>query len=597
MNRKNTLASLLVVLISSVLFFSCEKDNSIYGEGLISGELFETSKAFYDVGLQTKKLTAVQTSELSLYQLGNFRDPIYGTTSAKIAAQVRLSSINPIFGTYKQSDEGTAIASQENERTTSAELYIPFVLGTDKDSDFDGLIDAYDIDPEDPDSDSDGDGVTDIDEYNKGTDPLNQDTDGDGILDDVDTEYIGSTFAKTFDLDSIYGNLDADLNLKVKKLDYYLDELDAATNFLEKKTYYSNQNFEPFTSTVLFDDVIQISNKEYVYYKEDDPDTEDVDESLEVDYRKAPGIRVMLDPKFFDRYLLGQEGSDNLLSQSNFVNFMRGIHLSIGASDELMMLLNLTQAEIRVNYKYDNYNSDDELVEKSSFYTLNLLTQTQTGVVGIAVNSFETDAYQGTVIDQIQAVNPSRLYLKGGVGTVAEINLFEGLDADAVIEEIRTNNWIINEAKLVFYVDRNALDAAGQTYEPPRLYMYNARTKANLINIGNESYDDDSYMGVFTNFDGRIQKELNKGIKYEIRLTDHINNIILRDSLNDPLRLEIASDVRYHEFNKAMEGDDSINIHKYTATTPLGTVLYGNGVSQAEEDKKLRLELNYSISN
>jgi len=104
-------------------------------------------------------------------------------------------------------------------------------------------------------------------------------------------------------------------------------------------------------------------------------------------------------------------------------------------------------------------------------------------------------------------------------------------------------------------------------------------------------------MGVFTNFDGRIQKELDQGIKYEIRLTDHINNIILRDSLNDPLRLEIASDVRYHEFNKAMEGDDSINIHKYTATTPLGTVLYGNGVSQEEKDKKIRLELNYSISN
>ena len=150
---------------------------------------------------------------------------------------------------------------------------------------------------------------------------------------------------------------------------------------------------------------------------------------------------------------------------------------------------------------------------------------------------------------------------------------------------------------MVFYIDRSTLDAAGQTYEPPRLYMYNARTNSNLININHESYDDDSYMGVFTNFDGRIQKESNKGIKYEIRLTDHINNIILRDSLNDPLRLEIASDVRFHLFNKAMEGDNSIKIHKYTATTPLGTVLFGNDVSESEQDKKLKLEINYSISN
>jgi hypothetical protein len=225
------------------------------------------------------------------------------------------------------------------------------------------------------------------------------------------------------------------------------------------------------------------------------------------------------------------------------------------------------------------------------------LTQTQTGVVGIAVNTFDNEDYQGSILDQINTDNPSRLYLKGGEGTVAEINLFEGVNATEVIENIRSNNWIINEAKLVFYVDRTALDVAGQSYEPPRLYMYNARNNANLINISHESYDDDSYMGVFTNFDGRIQKESGKGTKYVIRLTDHINNIILRDSLNDPLRLEIASDVRYHEFNKALEGDDSIKIHKYTATTPLGTVLYGNGVSQVDQDKKLRLEINYSISN
>ena len=574
MNRKNTLASLIIVLSASLLFLSCEKDNSIYGDGLISGELFETNKSFYDIGLSTKKLSAVQSSNLALYQLGNYSDQIYGKTSAKIGAQLRLTSINPIFGTYKQSDEGTAIASQENERTTSAVLYIPFILDADVDSDFDGLADAFDIDPEDPDSDTDGDGVSDIDEYNKGTDPLNEDTDGDGILDDVDTEYVGSSYAKTFELDSIYGDLESKINLKVKKLDYFLSELDASTNYLEKKIYFSNIDFEPFTSNVLFDDLVEISNKEYIYYKEDDVATVDEDESLQVDYRKAPGLRVNLDSKFFDRYLLGQEGSDNLLSQSNYVNFLRGLQISLGDSDDLMMMLDLTQAEIRVNYRYDNYNSDDELVEKNSFYTLSLLTQTQAGVSGIAVNTFDTEDYQASILDEISKDNPSRIYLKGGVGSVAEINLFEGIDTDALFKEIRTNNWIINEAKLVFYIDRSTLDAAGQTYEPPRLYMYNARTNSNLININHESYDDDSYMGVFTNFDGRIQKESNKGIKYEIRLTDHINNIILRDSLNDPLRLEIASDVRFHLFNKAMEGDNSIKIHKYTATTPLGTVLF-----------------------
>jgi len=597
MNRKNTLAYLVPIVVSSLLFFSCEKDNSIYGESLISGELFETNKTYFDVGLTTKKIAAVQSNNLSLYQLGNYNDPIYGKTTAKITAQARLSAINPTFGKYQQSDEGTTISYQENERTTSALLYIPFVLGTDLDTDFDGVPDAFDVNPDDPESDSDGDGLTDIEEYNRGTDPLNKDTDGDGILDNTDLEYIGSTYAKSYELDSIYGDLASAINIKVKKLEYFLDDLDASTNYLEKKVYYSNQDFEPFTSTVLFDETIEISNKEYLYFKEDDPSTVDEDESLLVDYRKPPGIRIALDPEFFDRNLLDQEGSINLLSQSNFVNYLRGLHIALGDSDDLMMLLNLAQSELRIDYDYNYYDADDQLEVLSSFYTLNLLTETQTGVSGLAINSFESEAYDAAILAELNTENPSRIYLKAGAGSVAEINLFEGEEMEVLLDEIRSNNWIINEAKLVFYVDRSALDAAGQTYEPPRLYMYNARTKANLINISHESYVDDSFMGVFTNFDGRIQKESDKGIKYEIRLTDHINNIILRDSINDPLRLEIASDVRYHEFNKALEGDQSIDIHKYSTTTPLGTVLYGTGVSEAELNNKLKLELNYSISN
>ncbi len=68
------------------------------------------------------------------------------------------------------------------------------VNGTDNDDDGDGVHDADDIWPYDPDSDSDGDGITDIKEtkgdgaYNAGIDsnPLDTDTDDDGILDGIE---------------------------------------------------------------------------------------------------------------------------------------------------------------------------------------------------------------------------------------------------------------------------------------------------------------------------------------------------------------------------------------------------------------------------
>ena len=50
------------------------------------------------------------------------------------------------------------------------------------------MIDAFDIDPNNPNSDTDRDGVTDIDEQRNGTNPLDPDSDGDGISDLTDTD-------------------------------------------------------------------------------------------------------------------------------------------------------------------------------------------------------------------------------------------------------------------------------------------------------------------------------------------------------------------------------------------------------------------------
>ncbi|MBI5914063.1 MAG: hypothetical protein HY842_01700, partial [Bacteroidetes bacterium] len=75
------------------------------------------------------------------------------------------------------------------------------VNSLDNDDDKDGVPDAQDVNPYNPNSDSDGDGITDVVETNgdgayhvgEDTDPLDTDTDNDGILDGVeDTNHDGS---------------------------------------------------------------------------------------------------------------------------------------------------------------------------------------------------------------------------------------------------------------------------------------------------------------------------------------------------------------------------------------------------------------------
>src|SRR5690606_37762241 len=199
------------------------------------------------------------------------------------------------------------------------------------------------------------DGLTDIQEKNLGTDPLNPDTDGDGTNDSADVETSPNRYPIRYDLDSIFGNREVPFKFKVERSTYFLRDLDPNSNFEEAQAYYSDQRFSPnFTSDVLFDDEVFINDMEMLFYKEDDPETEDVDESLEVETRLAPGIRVKLDNAFFQENILDKEGGPELLSQANFSDFLRGLHLSIAPVNgrDIMMMLNLANANANITITY-----------------------------------------------------------------------------------------------------------------------------------------------------------------------------------------------------------------------------------------------------
>ncbi|GIR10744.1 MAG: hypothetical protein CM15mP22_1640 [Gammaproteobacteria bacterium] len=100
-------------------------------------------------------------------------------------------------------------------------------------------------------------------------------------------------------MDSLLGNRDASFKIKVQELDYYLRSYDPTDNFESFQKYYSDEtqllNFAGFT---IHDDEVSIDTNEIVIYKEDDPDTDDVDESEEVKERLTPRLRLPLDKDF-----------------------------------------------------------------------------------------------------------------------------------------------------------------------------------------------------------------------------------------------------------------------------------------------------------
>lgn len=605
--RKGLTLSTVVGILLVATFISCEEDITTLGSGVVGNEPFTANKAVFDVFAYNKKIGPVRTNKIPVYQIGTFNDPIYGATEASITTQVQLTSVNPVFGKYsaeveaKSGSDGSNLTIQENEKVKEVYLFIPFLTNTGGDRDLDGVPDIFDADPDDPNSDSDGDGLTDSQEKQLGTDPLNPDTDGDGIKDGLDDDTAPNRYPKRFDLDSIFGNRDVPFKFKVERSTYFLRDLDPNSNFQEAQPYYSSQQFSPdFVSDVLFDGEVEISDKETLVFREDDPATEDVDESEEAPTRTAPGIKVPLNATFFQTNILDKEGSSELFSQANFVEFFRGLHLSV--PDDIMLLLDLTQGNITIKYEYDSVTSaSDPTIKKiENEYVLSLIRRNATSgnIEGNAVNTFNNANYPVSISNAMDTgENASKIYIKGGAGSIAQIKLFDETNGEEIINQIKDKNWIINEANLVFYVDRSTLDAAPEAIEPSVLYLYK-ENKSSVYNPFLESQEDFS-AGNITNYDGKLYKKDGKGDRYKIRITNLINDIIVRDSANATLNLAVTSDIRLTTVRKAMLADGSEDkVPLMSIVNPLGTVLMGsNNVPSGQESRKLQLEIFYTKAN
>ncbi len=617
---------ILGLALTMGFFSSCENDLTTLGAGVTGGQAFGTGKQVYDVFAYNKNIVAVRTNKLPLYQLGRYTHPVFGTTQGSITTQLQLSSFNPIFGSFSQSTEDNADTDesvntiQENEEVKEVYLYIPYLTkGTIRDRDADGVPDEFDTVPDDPENDSDGDGVSNRLERAANTDPLDSeslDANLDGINDTDDVRIIANNFARKVAIDSIYGAIGSPFKLKVEQSTYFLRDLDPNTNFQESQAYYSSQEFSPnFVGDVLYDSEVSgeltIDDMEILLPQEDNEATEDVDESLTF-IKRAPGIRVPLDTKFFQDYILDMEGSSELFTQANFNTFLRGIHISLDTEDPqgLMLLLDLRQANIVMTYTHDFYNinatptdeSDDTIDVLEKDFTINLITGTTGGINGNAINTLINDDYPSNVLETLDTgESASRIYLKGGAGVFTELNLFDPNNGIDIISQIQAENWIINEANLVFYIDREQLDQTTGVIEPPRLYLYNAETNFPLYNTltdrGPQQSDVFPLLTSYPNYGGVIEKDGDKGVRYKVNITEYINTLVVRNADNATLGLTLTTNISNTTAASTILANDEERFIPVTSIlTPLGTVLYGPNLSATDPnfDKRLKLEISYT---
>ncbi|MGI9541077.1 MAG: DUF4270 family protein [Flavobacteriaceae bacterium] len=599
---------LLVSVILVLLISSCNQDYHPVGESLFEDQTLETLTESFPTFTYQKKIKKVQTNGLPLMQLGKITHPVFGLAEASFTGQLTIAN-SPFFGNHRQQFEDESDASDpnlipENETVTAVYLDIPFFTNQN-DTDNDGVIDSLDADPNDPQSNSDGDELTDLIEFQLQLNPLSSDSDGDGILDhnDEDNESYQSE-NREYEIDSLYGNREATFNLKVYELGAFLNNLDPLNNFETTQAFYSSQDYyeDGFSRATLFDDAVSLNFEEIrINFKEDDPETPDVDETSQVETRLSPRLRVPLDISFFQENIIDKEGSSELETNVDFQKALRGLIIRAeDFSDDLYMLLDIQNANINIVYEYDDYQTQGTLGDTTDDTIEKAEKEFSLSFNGIRINTLKNSLFDAAVQEQLTISsndNPSnRLYVQSGT-FLGKIRLFgdEEQDENELIEDLRGETWLINEANLIFYIDpalANSKELLAQ-----RLYLFNYDTgfplsdyisDGSVSNFGANS--DKSIFGGLLEYDDN-----NTPYRYKFNITDHISNIIRNDSINFDLGLVVNADIDNLGFLNAITESEEELLYPLSATlNPLGAVLIGSHPEATSEDKKVRLELVYS---
>ncbi len=269
-----------------------------------------------------------------------------------------------------------------------------------------------------------------------------------------------------------------------------------------------------------------------------------------------------------------------------------------------------SDAHLKLYYTYETTSATtDETTVRQGVYDMRFAGNT----TALFENTFNDNISQ-FINNANEEQGDSRLFLKGGEGSMAVVELFSEdengnnfqdfiTDFREVINEGEANEEriikrLVNEAYLEFVIDDSAL--LPDTDYPNRIYVYDLDNDVPLIDyiqdptVNPISSDSKFYHLVPLNIE--TDENGNEIKKYKVRLTEHINNLINNDLTNIRLGLLVSSNVGAVNTQKLLEYDDKVKgIPAGSVLSPKGVILHGS--SSEDPLKKVRFKIYYSQPN
>jgi len=545
--HNNSFFKPLLLLVSFLLFASCDKEYNEIGDALIGENHFNLGKYISNVVAYNEKITPIQSENLAVNALGIYESPTFGKTTANFATQLILVSVNPKIGT--------------NPVIDNVYIDVPYFVDATKTKPITAGGNTYELD---------------------------------SIYGKPNAKIKLSIFESGLymrDLDPVGGFQDAQKYFSNQNTDF--DNLKVGTRLNDDADKAQNDEFfyNPVQRILTTTDA---AGKESNVYSVPTMRLKLNSAFFNSKIIQAPSGKLATNDVFKEYF----RGLYFKVEQS-------------GTDPGSLAMMNFAKGTITINYKEDLSTTVGTVVtvtrvEKSivlnlSGKTVSLLEKSNpNSVYETAVNS--PDRVLGDDKLYLKGGEGSLAVLKlfgpdlfGADGTTGSPNgVADELDI------IRKSGWLINEANLVFNIDAAAMT---NSYEPERIYLYDFNNSRPVMDY----YLDGSSSAIFKKskliFDGNINKDATskRGLTYKIRITNHIRNLIKNaDAKNVNLGIVVTEDVTIDNSNKLRTANAFLlQAPKASVMNPLGTILYGGKSTSINplEDKRLKLEIYYTKPN
>ena len=520
-----------ISLLCLATLVSCEKDFSDVGSSVVNNTKFETGEILLNVEIETIDIS--DSNPISIYK------------------SVRADNIS--IGTL--GDYWLGVYSDDNYKAIEASFVSQLSLATSPK--------IKDLKPAAEDGDIDSVFVLDKVILKLPYKATNTGT--------------GTTERPIFRLDSVLGNKDIPTSLKVYRNGTFLNRLDPS-NPAKTNSFQSNHNY----------DELELLNEDLGFtFKPNPTDTMLVltrnisngntyQDTIRL-ANKAPFLTIPLDMAEMKRVFWDKFDSDEFKTADAFNSYFRGLIVKTEGSDGAMIPLELSgnsaSATLDFHYTITTF-------EKKEGITDLVLKDTLPKTISYPLSGVRNSIYKMSPATITPPAN--NFTVQGTAGNMARIKIID----DLKLQELRANNWLINDVSLAFYIN-NTINA-DKNIIPQRLFIY--QEKDNGSGGVSPTQLSDAYKEA-ASFNGNLGLS-DDGVpeKYSFRLTDYLSDLL--DGTTSDISPLVLKTYNNTTDNPVINGILNTNVSTYNWNPRGVTLLDGN--ETANGTKRAVLKISYS---